>query len=109
MSAAHTPVGWDTAYPGSMSERNDGYFLRRDDHKSLAAALIELIDSRDHEIEDLRDGIQSYRRLLVAAPKLLDAAQAALLCICELSPTQARAEVAQMLTEAIEKANGAES
>lgn len=70
----NTPItAFDTAYPGSMTERNDGYYLRRDDHKSLAVGLVELIASRDREIEDLRASVESYQRLLVAAPNLLDA------------------------------------
>ena len=47
------PTGWDSAYPGSMRERDDGFYIRRDDHASLAAGLVELIASRDREIEDL--------------------------------------------------------
>lgn len=42
--------------------------------------------------------------LAAAAPDLLAAAQAAWNCIAELSPTQARVEVAQMLQAAIKKA-----
>ena len=48
---------FDSAYPGSMSQRNDGYYVERDDHKSMAAALVELIGSRDRELDDLRDAI----------------------------------------------------
>ncbi|MGH7462816.1 MAG: hypothetical protein ACREMA_17555 [Longimicrobiales bacterium] len=77
MSAAHTPKGWDSAYPGSMAQRNDGYFLRRDDHTSLAAALVELIASRDREIDDLREAVAVHKRFLAAAPDLLASAKAA--------------------------------
>lgn len=45
-------------------------------------------------------------RLMAASPELLAAAQAAWNCIAELSPTQARVEVAQMLRAAIAKAGG---
>ncbi|MET0210352.1 MAG: hypothetical protein ABW220_15005 [Burkholderiaceae bacterium] len=45
-------------------------------------------------------------RLIAAAPELLEAAQAAWNCIAELSPTQARVEVVQMLHAAIAKAEG---
>ena len=48
---------FDSAYPGSMSQRNDGYYVERNDHKSMAAALVELISSRDRELEDLRGAI----------------------------------------------------
>lgn len=47
--------------------------------------------------------------LLAAAPKLLDAAQAAWNCIAELPPTQARVECAQMLQAVIEAATGSAS
>ena len=45
-------------------------------------------------------------RLISAAPDLLEASHAAWNCICELPPTQARVEVAQMLQAAIAKATG---
>lgn len=44
--------------------------------------------------------------LMAAAPELLAAANAAWNCIAELSPTQARVEVAQMLQAAVAKAVG---
>jgi len=47
-------VAYDSAYPGSMCERENGRYIDRDDQNSLAAALVELIASRDREIEDLR-------------------------------------------------------
>lgn len=47
--------------------------------------------------------------LSAAAPDLLAAAAAASLCILEMPRTQARAEVAQMLCDAIAKANGGEA
>lgn len=51
MSAA--PVrAFDSAYPGSMFERNDGYYVERKDVASLAAAMLEQIHARDRDIED---------------------------------------------------------
>ncbi|QQE08819.1 hypothetical protein IC580_22210, partial [Cupriavidus sp. ISTL7] len=47
-------------------------------------------------------------RLIAAAPELFEAAAAAMQCIGELSPTQARVEVAQMLQSAIAKALGSQ-
>ena len=64
---------FESAYPGSMFERRDGYYVERNDHKSMAAALVELIASRDRELDDLRDAVKSYQRLLDAAPHLMDA------------------------------------
>lgn len=46
-------------------------------------------------------------QLIAAAPELLEACQAAWNCIAELTPTQARVEVAQLLQGAVEKATGA--
>lgn len=63
---------FEPAYPGSMVERHDGYFLQRDDHKSLAGALVDLIASRDREIEDLRSHVASLQRFVAVAPALLD-------------------------------------
>jgi hypothetical protein len=50
--------------------------------------------------------VQANSRLIATAPDLLAAAQAAMQCLGELPPTQARVEVAQMLTAAIAKATG---
>ena len=49
---------------------------------------------------------EANAHLITAAPELLDACEAAMQCIGELAPTQARVEVAQMLTSAIAKAKG---
>ncbi|MBU0601101.1 MAG: hypothetical protein KKD25_01710 [Gammaproteobacteria bacterium] len=76
----YTVRAFESAYPGSMFERKDGYYVERNDHKSMAAALVELISSRDRELDDLRDAIKSYQRLLDAAPYLMDAAKHAKGC-----------------------------
>ena len=59
--------GFDSAYPGSMHERDEGRYLERDDHKSLAAGLIELIDSKNLEIVDLREQRKCMAQLLMIA------------------------------------------
>lgn len=76
--SVHTPAvkSFDTAYPGSMVERIDGYYVERNDHKSMAAALVELIASRDRELEDLRysreaDREETQRLLSWAYSKLV--------------------------------------
>lgn len=53
--------------------------------------------------------LRATAHLIAAAPDLYEAAQVAWNCIAELSPTQARVEVAQMLQAAIEKATGEKS
>lgn len=61
------PKGYDSAYPGSMHERNDGDYLCRNDHVSLASALVELIASRDREIADLRDALEEAQAVIARA------------------------------------------
>lgn len=46
-------VAFDTAYPGSMSQRTEGDYIRRDDTASLAAALLERLEKQARTIEDL--------------------------------------------------------
>ncbi len=62
MSAQNIPRTFDTAYPCSMVERKDGYYIERNDHESMAAALVELIASRDRELEDLRGALDAIRQ-----------------------------------------------
>ena len=63
MSAIQVPVikAYESAYAGSMHERATGDYLHRDDHVSLVAALLELIVSRDRELEDLREAVAGLR------------------------------------------------
>lgn len=86
----------DTAYDGmnimhKLHERPDwwGPFPGRNHHASWCAAVLH---------PDMR--------LIEAAPALLAACEAAWNCIGELSPTQARVEVGQMLQAAIAAATG---
>jgi len=48
---------YDSAYPGSMSQREDGSFIRREDADSLAGALLALVKSGDRAAEDLQDAL----------------------------------------------------
>lgn len=50
-------VAYDTAYPGSMSIREDGYYISREDPESMLAALMENIKEYRLRIEDLRDAL----------------------------------------------------
>lgn len=52
---------YESAYPGSMFEREDGGFIRRDDAESLAGSLLALIKSGDRATEDANDEIKSLR------------------------------------------------
>lgn len=58
-TAKSTPVAFDSAYAGSMFERPDGCYIRRDDPSSLAAALLEALAERDRKIEDLESALQA--------------------------------------------------
>lgn len=84
--SAGTVKAFESAYPGSMFERKDGYYVERNDHKSMAAALVELIESRDRELEDLRESVKSYQRMLDAAPYLVDAVKHAIRFHDQLTP-----------------------
>jgi len=53
---------YDSAYPGSMSQREDGSFIRREDAESLASALLALVKSGDREAEDLKDALIQYKK-----------------------------------------------
>lgn len=47
-------TAFESAYPGSMSERKDGNYIQRDDPASLAAALLETIEQQRRKIEDMQ-------------------------------------------------------
>ncbi len=55
-----------------------------------------------------RGKVKANARLIAAAPDLYEAAEAAMQCIGELPPTQARVEVVQMLQAALSKATGSQ-
>lgn len=76
----YTVRAFDSAYPGSMCERAGGYYVERDDYKSMATALIDLIALRDRTIDDLNDAVRMYQRMLDGTPFLMDAAKHALGC-----------------------------
>ena len=70
------------------------------DYSDVATLVAETVSGERRSIQE------ANARLIAAAPELLDACKAAMQCIGELSPTQARVEVAQMLTAVISKATG---
>ena len=53
---------YDSAYPGSVSQREDGSFIRREDAESLAGALLALVKSGDRAAEDLKDAMVQYKQ-----------------------------------------------
>lgn len=53
---------YDSAYPGSMHQREDGSFIRREDADSLAFALLALIKSGDRAAEDLQDALTEAKK-----------------------------------------------
>jgi hypothetical protein len=72
-------IAFESAYPGSMFEREDGGYIRRDDADSLANSLLALIKSGDRAASDSNDAlkqmdagfsiIKSQRDKLLAALK----------------------------------------
>jgi hypothetical protein len=65
---------FDTAYPGSMVERDDGGYVRRDDNQALIAALAANIAADKAAIQDLQDAANDH--LTNAAPDMLQALRA---------------------------------
>ena len=59
--------GFDSAYPGSMSEREDGGYVQRDDPRSLAGALLELVRSGDRAARNLLDDLDQAAAELAKA------------------------------------------
>lgn len=53
---------YDSAYPGSMHQREDGSFIRREDADSLAGALLALVKSGDRATEDLQDALAETKK-----------------------------------------------
>jgi hypothetical protein len=92
MSAALTPGDW---YAAEWSMRAVTTVMVNDPTAGILGKRVVA----ECETED-------DARLIAASKELLDAAQAAWNCIAELSPTQARVEVAMLLQAAIAKATG---
>lgn len=97
MSTATTPAlalrTFDSAYPGSMFQREDGDYVRRADPDSLAAAMLEHIATREQRIRDLEDALKSP--VMVAAPELLEALRPFANYACDCHNCRARAAVAK--------------
>ncbi len=102
---AHTPGPWAV-----LPEECDKPYIRVRGRAlgyryKVANVLTPIYDGvPSKEAEETR----ANARLIASAPELLKATQAAWNCISELNPTQARAEVVQMLQAAIEQAIGEE-
>lgn len=66
---------YDSAYPGSMSKREDGSFIRREDADSLAGALLAMVKSGDRAAEDLQAALiaegEAAARYLAALAALI--------------------------------------
>lgn len=111
------PRAFDTAYPGSMSEKPHGDYIFREDVHSLAAALVERIHELERKVEDLNEMV--HQPLVKSAPELLAAVEEALEfaegyedvvdgSYGEPRPNRAMS-VAQTLRAAIAKATGSEA
>jgi hypothetical protein len=46
---------FDSAYPGSMSEREDGSYVEKSDSETLADALLKNLYAAQREAEDWKD------------------------------------------------------
>lgn len=68
----HTPTTWDSAYPGSISPREDGQYIDRDDSKSLAYALLRKIEDQDKTIEDFQSLNVDANDMLMRIPHTED-------------------------------------
>lgn len=62
---------YDSAYPSSMSEREDGGFIRRDDAESLVGSLLALIKSGDRAAEALIEAKKDAALYLAALAALI--------------------------------------
>jgi hypothetical protein len=79
MSKKLTVVAFNSAYPGSMSPREEGDYIERTDATSLAGALLEQIAGLTRQVEDLTAVVESP--LVKAAPDLLEACQRLMVCM----------------------------
>ena len=64
-------VAFDSAYPGSMCEREHGGYVERDDANSLAAALLALVKSGDRATTDATERIAELESENAEAQELL--------------------------------------
>jgi hypothetical protein len=64
-----TPIAYRSAYPGSMFQRLDGDYIERTDAKSLAAALVELVEEKTRAVDDVTEA-QARNDLAAAARRL---------------------------------------
>ena len=94
MNAKFTRAPWTACQPGDYGDYDGNSIVVLGDDLRVAVVL-----GGDEESK-------ANARLIASAPALLEAANAAMQCISELTPTQARVEVAQMLQNAIAKATG---
>lgn len=49
------PKFWQSAYPGSMFEKEDGNYVDRDDNESLARTLVGNVAQLERELESWQD------------------------------------------------------
>ena len=58
------PKYFDSAYPGSMSQREDGSYVEKEDSESLAHALLQNLYAAQQDAEDWKDrAIQLEKQL----------------------------------------------
>ena len=96
MDTKHTPGPW-IFYSDTPSTDPDWHIVTNASRRRVVANV---------HIEPGNEMALANAHLIAAAPDLFAVANAAMQCIGELPPTQARAEVMQMLQSAIAKPTG---
>lgn len=87
------PKYFDSAYPGSMSERKDGSYVEREDSQSLALALLENLYAAQRDAEDWKDQAIAWENQLHAETAALQCKiDALMLEYCPDEMTEAQKE-----------------
>jgi hypothetical protein len=102
METKHTPGPWEVT-SGDNYEIRSPLMPREYPHQFKNDSTGDFVAYIGNHAKDFG---YANANLIAAAPDLLAAAEAALNCVAELPENPARAELAQMLTDAIAKALG---
>lgn len=75
---SHTPVLYDSAYPGSMCKRDNGDYVAVSDNASLAAALLQNIYDLRNKSDGWRDDAIMFEKKAIELSQQRDTLLAAL-------------------------------